>query len=81
MGTSRTKKSTASGREKTPVARFTSTTTRKAYDLTADAFGGWHLVTNLQSGGGLFAQRIVARKHYDMERAKDLGRAAAGLTT
>jgi 4-hydroxybutyryl-CoA dehydratase / vinylacetyl-CoA-Delta-isomerase len=50
-------------------------------DLTADSFGGWHLVTNLQSGGGLFAQRIVARKHYDMERAKDLGRAAAGLTT
>jgi 4-hydroxybutyryl-CoA dehydratase/vinylacetyl-CoA-Delta-isomerase len=50
-------------------------------DLTADAFGGWHLVTNLQSGGGLFAQRIVARKHYDMERAKDLGRAAAGLST
>jgi 4-hydroxybutyryl-CoA dehydratase/vinylacetyl-CoA-Delta-isomerase len=50
-------------------------------DLTADALGGWHLVTNLQSGGGLFAQRIVARKHYDMERAKDLGRAAAGLPT
>ena len=48
-------------------------------DLTADAFGGWHLVTNLQSGGGLFAQRVVARKHYDMQRAKDLGREAAGL--
>ena len=43
-------------------------------DLTADSFGGWHLVTNLQSGGGLFAQRVVARKHYDMQRAKDLGR-------
>ena len=50
-------------------------------DLTADAFGGWHLVTNLQSGGGLFAQRVVARKHYDMQRAKDLGREAAGLPT
>jgi hypothetical protein len=24
-------------------------------DLTADSYGGWHLVTNLQSGGGLFA--------------------------
>jgi 4-hydroxybutyryl-CoA dehydratase/vinylacetyl-CoA-Delta-isomerase len=48
-------------------------------DLTADAYGGWHLVTNLQSGGGLFAQRIVARKHFDMARAKDLGREAAGL--
>ena len=48
-------------------------------DLTADSFGGWHLVTNLQSGGGLFAQRVVARKHYDMQRAKELGRQAAGL--
>ena len=37
-------------------------------DLTADSYGGWHLVTNLQSGGGLFAQRIVARKHFDMAR-------------
>ena len=36
-------------------------------------------MTNLQSGGGLFAQRIVARKHYDMQRAKDLAREAAGL--
>jgi 4-hydroxybutyryl-CoA dehydratase/vinylacetyl-CoA-Delta-isomerase len=48
-------------------------------DLTADALGGWHLVTNLQSGGGLFAQRIVTRKHYDMHRAKALARHAAGL--
>jgi 4-hydroxybutyryl-CoA dehydratase/vinylacetyl-CoA-Delta-isomerase len=48
-------------------------------DLTADSYGGWHLVTNLQSGGGLFAQRIVARKHFDMNRAKRLGREAAGL--
>jgi 4-hydroxybutyryl-CoA dehydratase / vinylacetyl-CoA-Delta-isomerase len=36
-------------------------------------------VTNLQSGGGLFAQRLVTRKHYDMNRAKELGRQAAGL--
>jgi 4-hydroxybutyryl-CoA dehydratase/vinylacetyl-CoA-Delta-isomerase len=48
-------------------------------DLTADAFGGWHLVTNVQSGGGLYAQRNVTRKHYDMERAKALARHAAGL--
>jgi 4-hydroxybutyryl-CoA dehydratase / vinylacetyl-CoA-Delta-isomerase len=48
-------------------------------DLTADGFGGWHLVTNVQSGGGLYAQRIVTRKHYDMESAKALGRRAAGL--
>jgi 4-hydroxybutyryl-CoA dehydratase/vinylacetyl-CoA-Delta-isomerase len=48
-------------------------------DLTADAYGGWHLVTNLQSGGGLFAQRIVTRRHYDMERAKTIARHSAGL--
>ncbi len=39
-------------------------------DLTADAYGGWKLVTDIQSGGGLYAQRIVARKHYDMERPR-----------
>lgn len=48
-------------------------------DLTADAYGGWHLVTNLQSGGGLFAQRIVTRRHYDMARARSYARQAAGI--
>ena len=48
-------------------------------DMTADAFGGWHLVTNVQAGGGLYAQRIVTRKHYDMESAKALAREAAGI--
>ncbi|ACY96541.1 4-hydroxyphenylacetate 3-hydroxylase N-terminal domain-containing protein [Thermomonospora curvata] len=48
-------------------------------DFTADAYGGWQLVTMIQSGGGLYAQRLVARKHYDMERAKDLARKLAGL--
>lgn len=48
-------------------------------DLTADAFGGWKFVTNLQSGGGLYAQRIVTRRHYDMERAKKHALELAGL--
>ena len=48
-------------------------------DLTADAFGGWKQVTNIQAGGGLYAQRIVTRKHYDLEHAKRLALAAAGL--
>ena len=48
-------------------------------DTTADAYGGWHLVTNIQSGGGLYAQRLVTRKHYDMARAKRLALRAAGL--
>ncbi|TDC44791.1 4-hydroxyphenylacetate 3-hydroxylase [Actinomadura sp. KC345] len=49
-------------------------------DTTADSYGGWHHVTNLQSGGGLFAQRLVTRKNYDIERARALGLKAAGLS-
>ena len=49
-------------------------------DYTADAFGGWQLVTMLQSGGGLYAQRLVTRKHYDMDKAKALALDIAGIT-
>ncbi|MDY7101267.1 MAG: 4-hydroxyphenylacetate 3-hydroxylase N-terminal domain-containing protein [Actinomycetota bacterium] len=48
-------------------------------DLTADAYGGWKFVTNLQAGGGLYAQRIVTRKHYDLDSAKRKALSAAGL--
>jgi 4-hydroxybutyryl-CoA dehydratase/vinylacetyl-CoA-Delta-isomerase len=48
-------------------------------DLTADSYGGWRAVTNIQAGGGLYAQRIVTRKHYDLDRAKELALDAAGL--
>jgi 4-hydroxybutyryl-CoA dehydratase/vinylacetyl-CoA-Delta-isomerase len=50
-------------------------------DTTADAYGGWHLVTNIQSGGGLYAQRLVTRKNYDLDRARALGLKAAGLSS
>jgi 4-hydroxybutyryl-CoA dehydratase/vinylacetyl-CoA-Delta-isomerase len=50
-------------------------------DTTADAYGGWHLVTNVQAGGGLYAQRLVTRKNYDMDRARALGLKAAGLSS
>ena len=50
-------------------------------DYTADAYGGWQHVTMLQAGGGLFAQQIVAKLHYDMERAKRLARHVADLET
>jgi 4-hydroxybutyryl-CoA dehydratase/vinylacetyl-CoA-Delta-isomerase len=49
-------------------------------DMVADAFGGWHYVTNVQSGGGLYAQRIVTRKHYPMAEAVEMAREAAGLS-
>ena len=48
-------------------------------DLTADSYGGWRSVTNIQAGGGLYAQRIVTRKHYDLDGAKRLALTAAGL--
>ena len=48
-------------------------------DYTADQYGGWQLVTTLQAGGGLFAQQLVARAHYDMTHAKELAREVAGV--
>lgn len=49
-------------------------------DLTADSYGGWKLVTNIQAGGGLYAQRIVTRKHYDIQKAKAAALRVAGLS-
>jgi len=48
-------------------------------DVTADSLGGWHHVTNVQSGGGLVAQRLVATAHYDLEGAKKLALEANDL--
>jgi 4-hydroxybutyryl-CoA dehydratase/vinylacetyl-CoA-Delta-isomerase len=48
-------------------------------DLTADSYGGYKAVSTIQAGGGLYAQRIVTRNHYDMEHAKRLAREAAGI--
>lgn len=39
-------------------------------DFTADSYGGYKNVISLQSGGGLYAQRIVTRRHYDLDEAK-----------
>jgi 4-hydroxybutyryl-CoA dehydratase/vinylacetyl-CoA-Delta-isomerase len=43
-------------------------------DTTSDAYGGWKSVLNIQAGGGLYAQRIVTRKHYDLDGAKESAR-------
>ncbi len=48
-------------------------------DLTADAYGGWKAVTNVQAGGGLYAQRIVTRRYYDLKGAKQKALRIAGL--
>ncbi|MBN9534803.1 MAG: 4-hydroxyphenylacetate 3-hydroxylase [Alphaproteobacteria bacterium] len=47
-------------------------------DLTADAYGGWHLVVALQAGGGLNAQRIMMNRTYDMAAAREAALVAAG---
>jgi 4-hydroxybutyryl-CoA dehydratase/vinylacetyl-CoA-Delta-isomerase len=48
-------------------------------DLTADAYGGWQFVVALQAGGGLPAQRLMMNRTYDIERAKERARKAAGI--
>ena len=48
-------------------------------NMTADEWGGREAVSWLQSGGGLFAQRVVTRHQYDMDHAVHLARELAGL--
>jgi 4-hydroxybutyryl-CoA dehydratase/vinylacetyl-CoA-Delta-isomerase len=48
-------------------------------DLTADTAGGHRAVIQLQAGGGLFAQRLVTRKHYDLAAAKRRALERTGL--
>lgn len=48
-------------------------------DFTADTYGGWQSVTVLQGGGGLYAQRLVVEKHFDMDHAKQLALGVAGM--
>ena len=50
-------------------------------DFTADTYGGWQSVTVLQGGGGLYAQRLVVEKHFNMDRAKQLALNVAGIVT
>jgi 4-hydroxybutyryl-CoA dehydratase/vinylacetyl-CoA-Delta-isomerase len=48
-------------------------------DMTADSYGGWSAVTNIQAGGGLYAQRIVSRMHYDLDGAKRMALRSAHM--
>jgi len=48
-------------------------------DLTADAYGGWHLVTTLQAGGGLAAQRTMMNRSFDLAGARAKAKRAAGI--
>jgi 4-hydroxybutyryl-CoA dehydratase/vinylacetyl-CoA-Delta-isomerase len=49
------------------------------HDATASAFGGANYVGLLLAGGGLYAQNVVTRVRYDMERAKQLALASMGI--
>lgn len=48
-------------------------------DLTADTYGGWEYVTNIQAGGGLAAQKIVTYRSYDLAGACELAKKKAGI--
>lgn len=48
-------------------------------DFTADSYGGYKSIISLQSGGGLYAQRIVTRRHYDLDKAKRSALHLAGI--
>ncbi|MCC7363090.1 MAG: 4-hydroxyphenylacetate 3-hydroxylase [Dehalococcoidia bacterium] len=48
-------------------------------DMTADAYGGWKLVTELSAGGGLAAQRIMTLRGYDFESAEKMAKKEAGI--
>jgi len=50
-----------------------------ARDIAADASAGNRQVTYMHGGGGLYAQKLVARRNFDMRRAKQLAIEAAGL--
>jgi 4-hydroxybutyryl-CoA dehydratase/vinylacetyl-CoA-Delta-isomerase len=50
-----------------------------ARDMTVSSAAGHHHVATLMGGGGLFAQKLVATMHYDMNHAKQLARDAAHL--
>lgn len=48
-------------------------------DLSADAYGGWQQVVSLQAGGGLFAQRVMMNRSYDMDAARKKALEHAGV--
>lgn len=50
------------------------------YDFTAGANGSWWSIAMLQSGGGLYAQRIVTKGRYDIEAAKKKALESAHLS-
>ena len=48
-------------------------------DITADTYGGWSQVAGPLSGGGQFAQRLVALRNYDLMGATRKARQTVGL--
>lgn len=50
-----------------------------ARDLTVSSAAGHHQVAMIMSGGGLYAQKLVATMHYDLDHARTLALKAAHL--
>ena len=51
-----------------------------ARDIVADTYAGHWQVAGLHGSGGPYAQRLVARKQYPIEAAKQRALSAIGLT-
>ena len=47
--------------------------------MTVSGFAGYEMISLLQGGGGLNAQRVVTRSRYDFSRARAMARKMAGL--
>ena len=50
------------------------------HDMTTSAQGGARYAGVLAGGGGLYAQQIVTRMRYDMDRAKQMAFDAMGFS-
>ncbi|MDH3640622.1 MAG: 4-hydroxyphenylacetate 3-hydroxylase [Gammaproteobacteria bacterium] len=48
-------------------------------DFAASGYSGHNAVSTIQAGGGLFAQRVVTRSRYDMDKARRMALEKAGL--
>jgi len=52
---------------------------RAVRDMTVSSFAGYEMISLLQGGGGLNAQRVVTRGRYDFDRARQMAKEWTGL--
>jgi len=67
------------GTKQSVDGRYRLTLLQAIRDFAASEFSAYRAVGKLHGGGGLYAQRMVAGKRYDLARAKRMALQAAGL--